>query len=46
MRESFVSEGTFQDVRVIQQELWRVSLTVCPFDLFYHEVNDIGVTVS
>lgn len=34
MRESVISEGTFQDVRVIQRELWRVSLTVCPLISF------------
>ncbi len=41
MREGFLSEGTYQDVRVIQRELWRVS----EFDtetsaVFYHEVKD------
>ncbi|XP_077067282.1 centrosomal protein of 152 kDa isoform X2 [Siphateles boraxobius] len=35
MRESFISEGTFQDVRVIQQELWRLHklLTDLPDDM-------------
>lgn len=50
MRESFLSEGTYQDVRVIRRELWRVSLTVCPpirrHQLFYHEVKDTEVAES